>query len=212
MNVRARIIVTGNVQEAGYRGKVITIAKVFHLTGWVQNLDDGRVSIIAEGEKEDINRFLEGIRIQNALIKVNNIKAEYSDYRGELNDFYKLVGEGETDQRLDRASEYLKELIDVTREGFDELGDKIDAGNAMLAEKIDAGREENRQGFGMLATKIDAGNAMLADKIETIKQDTGEIRKSLGTLENLYTETMKLKEGYDQLSRDVTAIKHVLKL
>ena len=105
MNVRARISVTGNVQEAGYRGRVITIAKVFHLTGWVQNRDDGSVGIIAEGEEEDIKRFLDAIRIQNALINVENIDVEYSDYTGELNDFYKLVGEGETDQRLYRAIE-----------------------------------------------------------------------------------------------------------
>jgi len=35
--------------------------------------------------------------------------------------FYKLVGEGETDERLDTAADLLKELINVTRNGFSGL-------------------------------------------------------------------------------------------
>ncbi|MHC1631075.1 MAG: hypothetical protein ACXQT4_02090 [Methanotrichaceae archaeon] len=40
--------------------------------------------------------------------------------------FYKLVGDGETDERLDSGVECLKELIVVAREGFGGLGTKMD--------------------------------------------------------------------------------------
>ena len=71
--------VSGKVQMAGYRSRVVIIAKAFDLRGYVRNLPDGRVKIVAEGSKTDLERFLAAIRIENTLIKVEDIKAEFSD-------------------------------------------------------------------------------------------------------------------------------------
>lgn len=46
------------------------IAKAFDLRGYVRNLPDGRVKIVAEGSKADLERFLVATRIENTLIKV----------------------------------------------------------------------------------------------------------------------------------------------
>jgi hypothetical protein len=51
---------------------------------------------------------------------------ERQDATGEFKAFSKLVDELETDARLDRSAELLKELIDVTRFGFSDLGQKMD--------------------------------------------------------------------------------------
>jgi len=118
--------VSGKVQKAGYRSKVVTIARAFGITGSVQNLPDGRVKVIAEGEEADLERFAEALKMRNAIIDVNDLEKEYSDPTGEYEGFYKLVGEDETDSRLDRGVEYLKELVDVTRSGFSDLGQKMD--------------------------------------------------------------------------------------
>jgi len=58
---------------------------------------------------------------------------ERQDASGEFKAFSKLVDELETDARLDRSAELLKELIDVTKAGFGDLGRKMD----MMLDKQD---------------------------------------------------------------------------
>ena len=144
--------VSGKVQMAGYRSRVVIIAKAFDLKGYVRNLTDGRVKIVAEGSEADLERFLSAIRIENSLIKVEDIKAEFSDAEGAYDDFFKVAGERETDARLDVAAEHLKELISVVREGFKDNGSRLDGIGTSLKEisgkqdllidKIDEAREE----------------------------------------------------------------------
>ena len=135
---------SGKVQNVGYRARVVGIAKEFGITGTVQNLRDGRVKIIADGEELDLKEFLDAVSIKNALINVVDVEIEHPGATQEYNDFYKLVGDGETDERLDKASEYLKELIVVVKGGFGEL-----------KEEMGGVREEMRTGFETLISKQD---------------------------------------------------------
>ncbi|MFW6186077.1 MAG: acylphosphatase, partial [Halobacteriota archaeon] len=123
--MRITALVHGDVQRVGYRSRVVTIARAFGLKGCVHNLPDGRVKVTAEGDKESLERFVKAIKISNALIRVDRIDYKYSEPTGEFDSFYKLVDEGETDERLDTAAEYLKELVDVTRNGFSDLKEVI---------------------------------------------------------------------------------------
>ncbi|MBA1342592.1 MAG: Acylphosphatase [ANME-2 cluster archaeon] len=123
---KIRATVSGRIQNVGYRAKVIGIAKNFGLTGFVLNLDDGRVRIVAESKNGDFGKFLDAIRIKNTLIDVADVEVEHADATGDFADFYKLVGEGETDERLDKASDYLKIMIEVMRAGFGSLESKMD--------------------------------------------------------------------------------------
>jgi acylphosphatase len=113
--------VSGKVQMTGYRSKVVTIARAFDLKGYVKNLPDGRVKVLAEGSEADLERFIKAITIENTLIKVEDIQAELSEGSEAYDDFFKVIGEHETDDRLDVAAEHLKELIFVVREGFKDV-------------------------------------------------------------------------------------------
>ena len=53
---------TGRVQGVGFRYATKTVATGFEVTGTVRNLDDGRVELVAEGSKEELDAFLVGIR------------------------------------------------------------------------------------------------------------------------------------------------------
>jgi acylphosphatase len=55
--------VSGKVQMAGYRSRIVIIAKAFDLKGYVRNLPDGGVKIVAEGSKANLESFLVAIRI-----------------------------------------------------------------------------------------------------------------------------------------------------
>jgi acylphosphatase len=113
--------VSGKVQMTGYRSKVVTIARAFDLKGYVKNLPDGRVKVLAEGSEADLERFIKAITIENTLIKVEDIQAELSEGSEAYDDFFKVIGEHETDDCLDVAAEHLKELIFVVREGFKDV-------------------------------------------------------------------------------------------
>jgi acylphosphatase len=120
------ISVSGRVQKVGYRSKVIALARDMGITGWVGNLPDGRVQVVAEGDAAALDRFASALKVKNALIDVYDVEVERQDATGEFKAFSKLVDELETDARLDRSAELLKELIDVTRSGFSDLGQKMD--------------------------------------------------------------------------------------
>ena len=130
---RLTAYICGKVQRTGYRAKVTDIARALGFKGFVENLDDGRVRIVAEGEEDRLKWFEEAIDIRNTLIQVSTIEKEYSSAVGDVSKFYKLVDKGETDSRLDTAAVHLKELIVAVNNLGDKLGGKLDT----LIEKQD---------------------------------------------------------------------------
>ena len=164
---RVTLYISGNVQQVNYRSKVINIAEKYNIKGNVQNLSNGNVKVIAEGQEKDIERFIHDINIKNTLINVADIKKEYSTPTGEYESFYKLVSEGETDERLDTAADLLKELITVTRNGFSGLEKKQD----VMIEKQD-GTISNIENLGIqLGNKIDQNRLEIKSEIHALRDD-----------------------------------------
>jgi acylphosphatase len=78
--VRLHITVSGNVQGVGYRYFTQMKASQFGITGWVKNHSDGAVEIVAVGEKDNLDQFIDSLRQGNPFSKVSNLNVE------ELND------------------------------------------------------------------------------------------------------------------------------
>lgn len=159
-------ILSGRIQNVGYRARVVSIAKEFGVVGSVQNLADGRVRIIAECEEEVSERFLDAIRIKNTLINVHNVLVEYSDATGDYAAFYKLVGEGETGKRLDKASEYLKDMIVIMKTGFGDMR---------------TGFKDMQTGFGEMKEEMKTGFEMLGSKEDRTIEEIGYVRGDLNS-------------------------------
>ncbi len=51
----------GNVQGVGFRYTTRSVASRFAVEGYVKNLPDGRVRLVAEGEPDELGRFIEAI-------------------------------------------------------------------------------------------------------------------------------------------------------
>ena len=56
------IFYSGRVQGVGFRYTVKTVSRGFEVVGWVGNLADGRVELVAEGAREELEAFREGIQ------------------------------------------------------------------------------------------------------------------------------------------------------
>jgi len=73
--LRLTAYISGRVQRVVYRAKIVSLAYNLGLVGLVQNRPDGQVLVIAEGEKEAVEKFAGSIRIENALINVEKVDA-----------------------------------------------------------------------------------------------------------------------------------------
>ena len=56
------VFYSGNVQGVGFRYTVLRVAAGFEVTGTVGNLPDGRVELVAEGPREELEAFRQGIQ------------------------------------------------------------------------------------------------------------------------------------------------------
>lgn len=59
---RATLFISGRVQGVGFRYRTTEIAQSFLVSGTVENLDDGRVKIVVEGERDEIQRVVDEIQ------------------------------------------------------------------------------------------------------------------------------------------------------
>jgi len=218
---RANIIAKGKVQKVGYRDFVQDSARELGITGDVENLEDGNVKIVCEGEEPKIERFIRDIKVKKDFIDVRETLVKYEEPTGEFKVFKIKYGDvpEELGDRLGAALLYqgaTNQKIDVTNQkidaGFKMLGGKIDEGReenkqgfGMLAGKIDEGREENKQGFGMLAGKIDEGReenkqgfGMLAGKIDEGREEN---KQGFGMLAGKIDEGREEnKQGFGMLA------------
>ena len=59
---RMTVFYSGRVQGVGFRYTVKSITTGYEVTGTVRNLDDGRVELIVEGEREELDAFRQAVR------------------------------------------------------------------------------------------------------------------------------------------------------
>ncbi len=80
---RRHVFFSGRVQGVGFRATCASLSRGFDLTGWVRNLDDGRVELQAQGPPTEIERYLAAIAAHFAgyirdtqVTTINTVPAE----------------------------------------------------------------------------------------------------------------------------------------
>lgn len=86
--VRVHAIYGGRVQGVGLRFTAQRYANEIGVFGYVKNLWDGRVEIVAEGERKKVENFLE--RIKNGPLShyIDDVETRFSEYTGQFRDFH----------------------------------------------------------------------------------------------------------------------------
>jgi len=84
---QVRITVDGRVQGVFFRAATAQEARGLGLSGWVRNLPDGRVEILAEGGRRNLEMLLAWAHQGPPAARVTDVEVEWSEYVGKLLDF-----------------------------------------------------------------------------------------------------------------------------
>ena len=84
---RVYIIVRGLVQGIFFRVSTKEKAQQLGITGWVRNLDSGKVEIIAEGEKKKLEELIEWCNKGPSSARIEEVKTEWQLYKAEFENF-----------------------------------------------------------------------------------------------------------------------------
>lgn len=79
MQRRIVALVSGRVQGVGYRAFAKRKAEELGLSGYAENLPDGRVEVVAEGEEDDLKLFIEFLKRGPRLARVEAVDVTWSE-------------------------------------------------------------------------------------------------------------------------------------
>ena len=86
--IRARLLISGRVQGVGFRASTAHAAsRIGGLTGWVRNLDDGRVEAVVEGPPEKVDALLAWCRTGPPAARVSEVETNREPATGEFSGF-----------------------------------------------------------------------------------------------------------------------------
>lgn len=85
---RLRVFISGRVQGVAFRAYAEEEARTLALAGWVRNLPDGRVEVLAEGLRASLARLLEWCREGPPYASVEGVETEWDEPRGGLGEFH----------------------------------------------------------------------------------------------------------------------------
>lgn len=82
-----QIIYSGSVQGVGFRYTVKSVATGFEVTGAVRNLSDGRVELLVEGARDELEAFREAVRESGLEHFIRKEEISWSEPTNEFRGF-----------------------------------------------------------------------------------------------------------------------------
>ena len=87
MTKRVHIFYSGRVQGVGFRLTAEETAHELGVVGWVKNLRDGRVELLAEADEVILQRFVEAIRHSSMRNFIQQVETSWSEASETFQDF-----------------------------------------------------------------------------------------------------------------------------
>jgi len=163
------------VQRVGYRDVVEQIARKLKLTGFVEDSKPYDIRIIAEGEEDVLNEFVNQIRITQHPISPISVEGLDVEFGAASGDF---------------------EYFEIRRHDWkDELGERFDTAGALMYRSVELAVRMNDA-----VDTLSQATAKSSD-IATLNEELGgEIREQISTLRQ---ETMKFGEDSGTMRREL---------
>ncbi len=83
-----KYIVTGHVQGVGYRYFTVRTARDLGLAGWVRNLSDGRVEVLAVGAERKLSNLEGELRLGPLRAEVRSLEIEETALDDRIEGFH----------------------------------------------------------------------------------------------------------------------------
>jgi acylphosphatase len=74
--------INGRVHGVFFRAYVESRAGELNLAGYVRNLSDGRVEVMAEGERERLEKLVHYLEVGSPAARVDKVVIKWAEYRG----------------------------------------------------------------------------------------------------------------------------------
>lgn len=86
-NALVRVVVSGRVQGVFFRAFVVERARQLNLAGYVRNLYNGEVEVVAEGNKTQLEEMVHSLKAGPPAARVDRISLQWSKYSGLYESF-----------------------------------------------------------------------------------------------------------------------------
>ncbi len=198
METAIKLVAEGNVQGVGYRALVNQIARKLRLKGYVQNMHDGTVQILCQGEARSIETFKKEVNIKSKKqgpfhLHVDKIVETPIGVKEKLGFFYIDYGEEAKTpfektnlERLEIGSLILSDV----RDNVDAVGEKVDGVGRKVCgvgEKVDNLREDTNKNFNTMDGKY----GDIAKNIIKVDNNISQLMEELVKSNNNNTELIK---------------------
>ena len=166
-------IARGRVQRVGYREHVYNETFERDISGYVMNLKNGEVEIVAEGSEEDLREFINEINIIQRPIAVKSFTIRWEEATGEYATFEIIRGDiqEETFERMDYAGDVLHSM-DIK---FDRMLDKQD----QMLDKQDQMLDKQGQTLQIARETKEEIVGLRSDTRRHLDDEFGDIRREL---------------------------------
>lgn len=209
---RVEATVSGEVQAVGYRYLVQGIARRLGVKGYVQNMPDGTVRVVAEAPEQVIEAFTKKLEVREAPINVENVMSTYSKPTGEFQSFAVKFGDLTEEMAEGFASglkymnvsrqettEGFQTLGNETKQGFQTLGSEMREGFQTVGNKIGSMHEDMNRNFKEMSERYDAISGNLTQAVKMIQEESTktriELTRAVDNLSKLVEEFLKERHG-----------------
>ncbi|HQC35365.1 MAG TPA: acylphosphatase [Methanoculleus sp.] len=198
----------GRVQRVSYREHVYNEAFERDISGYVKNLKNGEVEIVAEGSEKDLQGFINAIDIIQRPIVVKSFTIRWEEATGEYADFEIIRGDiqEETFERMDYAGNVLHSM-DMK---FDRMLDKQDQTLQISRASLEVGKEIlqiSKETLEVSKETLQVGKENLQVGKETLQVSKETKEEVVG----LRSDTKKhLDDEFAEIRKELVSIKDAL--
>ena len=197
MMKRAILLVSGDVQEVGYRETVHEIAFDMHLTGQVRNLENGNVEVIVEGEEGLLRQFAKKIHFREFPVEVRRIRKQFTRPTGQFKKFT-VVPDERLDKDMNAKIEHGFRYFKIMRKDISGSIKKMDSN---MGKRLD--RSNQKQGLTIKA--IHSMDSNMGRHFDRLDRKYGEFGK---TMKGVAKDMKGVKGSMTGMASDIKAIRN----